>query len=190
VPAGGSVAAAAVAMAAGLVEKSARLSTAQWIGAANVGKRAAVLRKLAAILIEADATAYTDYVKALRAARGLHTKEREAILAPARERIVEVPLTVSRAAAEVTDLAATIALHGNPNLRSDASVAAHLAAAAAQSSAITMAANLPAASRDAHLAEARRLAREASVRARPLLARAPAGGRGRGRARSRGSGPR
>jgi formiminotetrahydrofolate cyclodeaminase len=177
-------------MAAGLVEKSARLSTAHWIGAANLGKRAAVLRKLAAILVDADAQAYTDYVKALRAARGLHTKEREAILAPVRERIVEVPLTVTRAAAEVADLAATIAVHGNPNLRSDATVAAHLAAAAAQSSATTLAANVKGAARDARLAEARRLAAGASARANPLRARARGGASGRGRARSRGTGRR
>jgi formiminotetrahydrofolate cyclodeaminase len=181
------VAAAAVAMAAGLVEKSARLSTAHWIGAANLGKRAAVLRKLASILVDADAQAYTDYVGALRAARGLHTKEREAILAPARERIVEVPLTITRAAAEVADLAATIALHGNPNLRSDATVAAHLAAAAAQSAATTLAANVKS---DPRLDEARRLARQASVRANPLRARARAGARGRGSRRSAGSGRR
>jgi formiminotetrahydrofolate cyclodeaminase len=187
VPAGGSAAAAAVAMAAGLVEKSARLSTAHWIGAANLGKRAAVLRKLAAILIDADAAAYTDYVKALRAARGLHTKEREAILAPVRERIVEVPLTITRAAAEVADLAATIALHGNPNLRSDATVAAHLAAAAAQSAATTLAANVKS---DTRLDEARRLARAASGRANPLRARARAGARGRGSTRSASSRPR
>lgn len=187
VPAGGSAAAAAVAMAAGLVEKSARLSTAHWIGSANLGKRAAVLRKLASILIDADAQAYTDYVQALRAARGLHTREREAIIKPARERIVEVPLTVTRAAAEVADLAATIALHGNPNLRSDATVAAHLAAAAAQSAATTLAANVKS---DPRLDEARRLARGASARANLLRARVRAGARGRGPKRSAGTGRR
>ncbi|TMC03555.1 MAG: hypothetical protein E6J30_10645, partial [Chloroflexi bacterium] len=44
VPAGGSAAAAAVAMAAGLVEKVARLSTPQMIGAAAIRKRAASVR--------------------------------------------------------------------------------------------------------------------------------------------------
>jgi formiminotetrahydrofolate cyclodeaminase len=190
VPAGGAAAAAAVAMAAGLVEKSARLSTAQWIGAANVGKRAAVLRKLASILVDADATVYADYVKALRAARGLHTIERERIVLPAHERIVEVPLTVARAAVEVTGLAVTIAEHGNPNLRSDATVAAHIAAAAAQAAAVTLASNLTRAPRDARLQEARRLAKEASARVSPLRARARAGARGRGRARSAGTGRR
>ena len=177
-------------MAAGLVEKSARLSTAHWIDAANVGKRAAVLRKLAAILVDADSSAYTEYVKALRAARGRHTEDRERILKPAGERIVEVPLTVARCAAEVAELGATIALHGNPNLRSDAVVAVQLAAGAAQAAATTLAANVPAASKDPRLVEARRLAREASARVSRLLPRAPAGARGRGRGRSPGSGRR
>ena len=185
-PAGGSAAAAAVAMAAGLVEKAARLSTEHWIGAANVGKRAAVLRKLAAILVEADAGAYTDYMKAIRAARGLHTAERERILAPARLRIVDVPLTIVRSAAEVAELALQMAVHGNPNLHSDAVVATELAAAAAQSATTTLAANIRTGSGDARLVEARRL----SARARRLRAPARAGGRGRAPARARGSGRR
>ena len=184
-PAGGSAAAAAVAMAAGLVEKAARLSGEQWIGATNVGKRAAVLRKLAGILVDADADAYTDYMRAIRAARGLHTAERERILAPARVRIVDVPLAIVRSGAEVAELAAEMAAHGNPNLRSDAVVATELAAAAAQSAATTLAANLQT-SKDARLVEARRL----SERARRLRAPARAGARGRAPARSRGSGRR
>jgi formiminotetrahydrofolate cyclodeaminase len=171
-------------MAAGLVEKAARLSTPQWIGAANVGKRAAVLRKLAAVLVEADAGAYTDYLKAIRAAKGQHTTERERIIAPARQRIVEVPLQIVRSAAEVADLAANAALHGNPNLYSDAMAAAHLAAAAAQSAAGTLAANLKSGPKDVRLAEVRRLVKAASERARPPRAPARAGGRGRGRVRS------
>ena len=176
-------------MAAGLTEKAARLSTAHWIGSANVGKRAAVLRRLAAILVDADADAYTDYVKAVRAARGLHSIERERILAPARMRIIEVPLAIVRSAAEVAGLAGEMALHGNPNLRSDAIVAVHLAAAAAQSAAITLAANVTSA-KDARLVEARRLARSASELARRLLAPGRPGGRGRAPARSPGSGRR
>ncbi len=190
VPAGGSAAAAAVAMAAGLVEKAARLSTEQWIGAANVGKRAAVLRKLAAILVDADAEAYTDYMNAIRAARGLHTAERERILAPARLRIVDVPLTIVRSAAEVAELAAEMALHGNPNLHSDAIVATELAAAAARAATNTLATNVKGGSKDARLEEARRLARSSSERARRLHAPARASGRGRAPARSRGSGRR
>ena len=186
-PAGGSAAAAVVAMAAGLVEKSARLSTQHWIGAANIGKRAAVVRKLATLLIDADIVAYTDYMQALRSARGLHTAERERILGPARERIVEVPLAVVRAAAEVVGLGAEMAEHGNPNLRSDAFAAVQLAAAAARSASVTLADNVGSAA-DPRLVEARRLAASAIGSARRLRAPARSGGHGRAPARPRGSG--
>jgi formiminotetrahydrofolate cyclodeaminase len=173
VPAGGSAAAAVVAMAAGLVEKSARLSTQHRIGSANIGKRAAVVRKLATLLIDADVVAYTDYMRALRSARGLHTAERERILAPARERIVEVPLAVVRAAAEVVGLGVEMAEHGNPNLRSDAFAAVQLAAAAAGSASVTLADNVRSVA-DPRLVEARRLAQSArgtAERLRPEIRR-------------------
>jgi len=57
-------------MAAGLVEKVARLSTPQMIGAAAIRKRAANVRMVAAACIESDAHAYLDYMAALQAARG------------------------------------------------------------------------------------------------------------------------
>lgn len=188
-PAGGSAAAAVVAMAAGLVEKSARLSTEHWIGAANIGKRAAVVRKLATLLIDADVAAFTEYLKAVRAARGLHTTERDRILAPARERIVEVPLSVVRSAEEVVALAIDMAQHGNPNLRSDAFAAAQLAAAAARSASVTLADNVRSAA-DPRLVEARRLAQGAIASARRLRAPARRDGHGRAPARPRGSGRR
>lgn len=175
-----------VAMAAGLVEKSARLSGEHWIGAANVGKRAAVLREVATVLVDADAAAFTDYMKALRKARGLHTAQREAIIAPARERIVEVPLSIVRAASEVAGLAAEMAEHGNPNLKSDAYAALRLAAAAAHTASVTLADNVRS-PKDPRLVEAKRLASALALR-RPAPRRA--GGRGRGPARPGGSGRR
>jgi formiminotetrahydrofolate cyclodeaminase len=176
-------------MAAGLVEKAARLSTEHWIGSANVAKRAAVLRKVATVLIDADVTAFTDYLKAVRAARGQHTERREAIIRPAHERIVEVPLSVVRSASEVAELAAEMARHGNPNLRSDGYAALQLSAAAARSAATTLADNVRSA-KDPRLVEARRLAIGASALARRPLSPRRAGVRGRGRARSEGSGRR
>src|SRR5438034_1297695 len=104
VPDGGSAAAAAVAMAAGLVEKVARLSTPQMIGAAAIRKRAANVRVVAAACIESDAHAYLDYMAALQAARGRNAAERERILRPASGGIVSLPLKVARFAAEVADM--------------------------------------------------------------------------------------
>jgi methenyltetrahydrofolate cyclohydrolase len=174
-------------MAAGLVEKAARLSTQHWMGAANIGKRAAVVRKLATLLIDADVAAFADYMQAVRDARGLHTEQREKLIAPAREHIVETPLSVVRSAAEVIGLAVEMAEHGNPSLRSDAYAAVQLAAAAARSASVTLADNVRSAG-DPRLLEARRLAASASEKARRLRAPARAGVRGRGRARSGGSG--
>jgi methenyltetrahydrofolate cyclohydrolase len=187
VPAGGSAAAAAVAMAAGLVEKVARLSTPQMIGAANIRKRAANVRSVAAAYIESDAYAYVKYMEALRAARGKNAAERERILRPAFGGIISEPLKTARFAAEVAEMGAELALHAKPAARSDAVVAVHLAAAAAQASAATLAANLAATPDDARLVEARDLAATASASARRLSARARPGDRGRGRARSGGS---
>ena len=175
-------------MAAGLVEKVARLSMPQMIGAAAIRKRAASVRMVAAAYIESDARAYSDYMAALRAARGRNAAERERILRPAFGGILSEPLKVARAAAEVADMGAELASHGKPSVRSDAMVAVHLAAAAAQASAATLAANLVKSPADAKLGEVRRLATAASERARKLRAPDPEGGRGRGRARSASSG--
>ena len=174
-------------MAAGLVEKVARLSTPQMIGAAAIRKRAANVRMVAAACIESDAHAYLDYMAALRAARGRNAAERERILRPAFGGIVSEPLKVARVAAEVADMGAELASHGKAAVRSDAMVAVHLAAAAAQASAATLAANLARSPDDAKLGEVRRLASAATERARRLSAPGPADGRGRGRARSAGS---
>lgn len=188
VPAGGSAAAAAVAMAAGLVEKVARISGPQVIGARRISRRAASVRTVASAAIDGDAGAYLRYVEALRTARGRGAAERERILRPARAAIVSVPLKIVRAAAEVAQMAAELAAHAKPALRSDAIAAVHLAAAAAQAGAATLAANVVTAPDDARLAEVRELARSATERARKLRAPAPSSGRGRARGQSRGSG--
>lgn len=190
VPAGGSAAAAAVAMAAGLVEKVARLSRPNLIGAGRISRQAASIRSLAAAYVESDAYAYRQYMEALRAARGRNAGERERILRPARAGIVGMPLKIVRVAAEVAEMAAELAIHAKPSLRSDAIVAVQLAAGAAQAGTATLAANLPSSPDDPKLVEARRLAALASERARKLRARAPSGGRGRAPARSRDSGRR
>lgn len=168
-PAGGSTEAAVVAMAAGLVEKTARLSGKHWVGAGAIGKRAAVVRKLATLLVDADVAAYTEFMRARGAAE--------------RERIVEIPLSVVRSAEEVVSLAAQLVEHGNPRLKSDAYAAVQLAAAAARSASVTLADNVRLAN-DARLTEAKSLAKRASELARKLRAPGSSSGRGRGRARS------
>lgn len=167
-PAGGSATAAVVAVAASLLEKAAKLSAAHWAGAEGALERANALRLQAEELIEEDAHAYLAFVAAVRAAKGTMGEAREKTIGPAQSKTVDVPLAIVRSGAEVVELAAELAAHGNPNLRADAVVGATLAAAAAEAGAGLMAVNLAGAQHDPRLAEARRLATAASHRARAL----------------------
>src|SRR4029077_6304121 len=139
--------------AAALVEKSARLSTKQWEGAAAALERAEALRIESFDLIEEDAQVYLAFVDAVRSQQDV---------AAAHARTVDVPLRIIRAASEVAELAVQLAQHGNPNLRADAVVGAILAAAAAESGLILIEVNLGDASADARFAVAEKLARRAS----------------------------
>ena len=145
-------------MAAALLEKAAVLSSKHWSGAAAAGSRALELRLHAEGLVEEDAHAYLAFVDALRAAKGLTGEARARAVGPAHSKTVHVPLAIVRSAAEVVDLAAALAAHGNPNLRADAVVAATIAAAAGEAGADLMAVNLSDAPGDPRLEEAQRLA--------------------------------
>lgn len=134
VPAGGSVAAIAVAMAAGLVAKAARLSP-DWPRAAEVLEQAEALRALVAPLAQADADAYTKVLEAQRRKEGVA----EALSAAA-----DVPARIAEAATGVASLAALAAREGNVRLRGDAVMAAELAEAAARGAAELVAINLEA----------------------------------------------
>jgi formiminotetrahydrofolate cyclodeaminase len=142
-----------VAAAAALLEKSARLSGKQWVGAPAALERAHALRVQSFELIEEDAQAYLAFVDAVRSQQDVET---------AHARTVDVPLRMTRAAAEVADLAVQLANHGNPNLRADAVVAATLAAAAAESGLTLIAVNVGDAAGDIRLEAARQLARKAT----------------------------
>jgi formiminotetrahydrofolate cyclodeaminase len=168
VPAGGSAAAALVAVAAALLEKAARLSTAHWAGAEVALEQARALRLRAEELVDADAHAYISFVEALRAAKGLEGDERERTVGPAHAATVDVPLAIGRLGAECVGLAHDLATHGNPNLRADAMVAATIAAAGATAAARLIAVNLSDARRDPRLDEARRSAKAASEKAASL----------------------
>lgn len=167
-PAGGSATAAVVAVAAALLEKAAKLSAAHWAGAAGAGERANALRLQAEELLEEDAQAYMDFVEAMRAAKGMMGEARDRAITPAHSKTVDVPLAIVRSGAEVVEIAAALAAHGNPNLRADAVVAATLAAAAADAGTGLMAVNLSGAQSDPRLTEARRLATGAGRKAGSL----------------------
>jgi formiminotetrahydrofolate cyclodeaminase len=138
-PAGGSVAAVAVAMAAGLVAMAARLAH-EWPKASEVVDRAEALRSRMATLALADEDAYAKVIEAMRLPPD--SSSRAAELAAALSGAADVPLAVAEAATEVAMLAALVAQEGNVRLRGDALVAAELAAAGARGAAELVAINL------------------------------------------------
>jgi methenyltetrahydrofolate cyclohydrolase len=138
-PAGGSVAAVAVAMAAGLVAMAARLAH-EWPKASEVVDRAEALRSRMATLALADEDAYAKVTEAMRLPPD--SPSRVAELEAALSGAADVPLAVAEAAAEVAELAALVAQEGNERLRGDALVAAELAEAGARGAAELVAINL------------------------------------------------
>ena len=111
------MAAVAASLAAGLTAMAARFAPAEWERRAEVVGRAEELRALLEPLVDADAQAY----EAFMADRTDATCER----------IVAIPHELALFAAEVAELAADVAVEGNPTVRGDAAAAADLAAAAA-----------------------------------------------------------
>jgi methenyltetrahydrofolate cyclohydrolase len=168
VPAGGSAAAAVIAVAAALLEKAARLSATRWESAEVVLEQAHALRLRAEELVEADAHAYMSFVEATRAAKSLRGSARDQVIGPAHDETVDVPLAIVRLGAETVELARELAANGNPNLRADAMVAATIADAAATAAARLIAVNLSGARGDSRLDEARRTAQTASETADAL----------------------
>ena len=157
-PAGGSVAAVAVAMAAGLVAMAARLAH-EWPKAGEVVERAEALGSRLATLALADEDAYTKVIEAMRLPPDSPSRDTE--VAAALSGAADVPLAVAEAAAEVAVLAKLVAEEGNDRLRGDALVAAELAGAGARGAAELVAINLagrddPRVSRARDLAAAKR----------------------------------
>ncbi len=122
VPAAGSLIAVVGALAAGLAATVALRSTARLPDARVIAERLDRLRALLEPLITADAA---DYAKAL----GFSDRaERAAAIRAA----AEGPVVVAEVVAEVAEIAAALAVAGNPNLHYDAAAAAQLAAAVAE----------------------------------------------------------
>jgi formiminotetrahydrofolate cyclodeaminase len=146
-PGGGSVAAIVLALAAGLTAMAARFAPDGWERRADVVGRAEELRARAEPLAEADAEAYVAFMA---------ERTDESV-----EGIVAAPFELAGIAAEVAELAAAVAVEGNPNVGGDAAAGADLAAAVASIAARLVAIN--AREGDERTAEARRLADLAAV---------------------------
>ena len=172
-PAGGSVAAIVVAMAAALATMAARFSSEHWEGAGGAVAQAEALRARVSPLAQEDARAYEKALEALRLPREGDPEARNAALGEALALAAAVPLEIAAVASDVALLAADIAENGNPNLRGDAAAAAALAGAGARVAANLVAINLGAVESDERVARARALAAAASAAAGRALAPSP-----------------
>lgn len=134
-PAGGSAAALAASMAAGLVRLVAHVSEA-WDDAPGVAAQAAALGDRSLALAEDDHRVYA------RAMAELAAPKRDTSLGAALRRAAEVPLQIAETAADVALLAALAAREGSETVRGDAWAAAALAEAASAAAARLVHVNL------------------------------------------------
>jgi glutamate formiminotransferase/formiminotetrahydrofolate cyclodeaminase len=175
VPGGGSAAAIAGALGAGLVSMVVELTAGRPEAAdttpelLEIGEAARRRRDDLLDLAEEDAAAYDAVVRARRLPRETDTEReaREQAVAAAMGQAADAPLRACRAAYEVLELAARVAPIGNPNAASDAGVAAQLASAGVRGAALNVRINLPYLAADDPLrsdgpAELERLERDAA----------------------------
>ena len=149
VPGGGSVAALAGALAAGLVSMVANLTLSSprcaevHPHAKVVLGRSELLRAELEGLVEEDARAFLEVSKALKMSKETEDEKRvrQACLQKALARAMQVPLAVGERATAVAELAAEAARIGNVNAVSDAGVAAALALAATRAAELNVAIN-------------------------------------------------
>ena len=134
-PAGGSAAAVAACMAAGLVRLVGRVSE-DWDDAPGVAAQAAALGDRSLALADDDHRAYA------RAMAELAAPGRDASLGAALRHAAEIPLQIAETAADVAILAALAAKEGSETVRGDAWAAAVLAEAASVAAARLVHVNL------------------------------------------------
>jgi methenyltetrahydrofolate cyclohydrolase len=128
--------------------------------------QAETLRHRAAPLASEDAIAYENVLTALRMPKELEPEIRNALIGETLSRAADVPLEIAECAASVSQLAAEIAVCGNPNLRGDATAACILASAAARVAANLVEINLATAEGDDRVERARTVVRSAETAAR------------------------
>jgi formiminotetrahydrofolate cyclodeaminase len=142
-PGGGSAAAIAVALAAGLAGMAARLSTGQLSDAPELADQADASRRRVAPLARADAESYGRVLEAYRDPEDRTARVRDALSGAA-----DVPLAVAEAGSEVVAIASRLAEEGNPNLEGDALAAVLLAGAGVRAAVALVRINLSTANVD------------------------------------------
>jgi methenyltetrahydrofolate cyclohydrolase len=174
VPAGGSSAALALAVAAALVAKVARLSRPEWPEAAGAAAQANALRRRAVMLAEADAAVYEEALLMLDAKGEAEpdAERRDAALGEALSRAADVPLLIASAAGDLGVLAADVAGGGRSDATADAAVAALLAEGCARSAHHLVEVNLATRPDDRRVADGARAVETARAAAKRAAAAA------------------
>jgi glutamate formiminotransferase/formiminotetrahydrofolate cyclodeaminase len=184
-PGGGSAAAYAGAMAAGLVAMVAQLTLGKkkyesvhpQMG--TIAAEAADLKESLSAAVEQDSLAFDGVMKALRLPKETpqEAQARKAAVEQATHRAAQVPLRVAQHAARVLELAAEAAAFGNVNALSDAASAGLLAGACLRAAGLNVLVNAKsvedreaAESWEWDLAQARRAAEQAEARLREAIA--------------------
>jgi methenyltetrahydrofolate cyclohydrolase len=144
-PGGGSVAAVAVALAAGLSGMAARLSAGQLADADGLAERADAARWRVAPLARIDAESYGRVLDAYREPDSETRRER---VSDALSGAADVPLAVAEVGNNVAGIAARLAEEGNTNLVGDAITAVLLAEAGVRAAVRLAEINLSAADLD------------------------------------------
>jgi formiminotetrahydrofolate cyclodeaminase len=161
-PGGGSAAAWCGALAAALLEMTARFA-----GADDAARRAPALRAQLLTAGEADLESYEPVIAAIRL--DADDPARAGQLEHALSTASEPPLAIARAAAEVAELAASVAAGSTRTISGDAVAGVVLADAATRAAAHLVEINLHGRSDDPRLDEAAELtARTATLRAQAL----------------------
>jgi formiminotetrahydrofolate cyclodeaminase len=142
-PGGGSVAAVAAALAAGLSGMAARLSAGQL--ADGLAERADAARLRVATLARIDAESYGRVLDAYREPDSETRRER---VSDALSGATDVPLAVAEIGNEVAGIAARLVEEGNPNLEGDAIAAVLLAEAGVRAATVLVEINLSSANVD------------------------------------------
>lgn len=168
-PGGGSAAAVCAAMAAALVVSVARQSRERWDDAMAIAAQAEQLRSRAALLVELDARAFDQALRALAERREGGSPERDAELEQSLARAAELPLEIAEIGADLAELAAETSGRCDIKVQADAMAAATLAEAASRAATGLVEVNLTTTEGDARMSAARSLvARAGASRERAL----------------------
>jgi formiminotetrahydrofolate cyclodeaminase len=177
-PGGGTAAAIAGAMGAGLAEMVTALTLAREKYAAShdamrpIARGAAAVREELLALARQDAEAYDEVVVARRLPKDTEEQKsrRDERISAANRHAAEVPLGTARAAGGLLQAMPELARKGNPNAASDAGAAALLLEAAVQAALLNVAINLPGVSDEDFVARMRREASRLQADAERLRA--------------------